>query len=197
MSSSSEKPILFSGAMVRAILAGQKTQTRRVVKPQPELARGTSGYATGTYLVNGYSVTAGNESDAISRCQHHWPQAFKCPYVKDNRLWVRETCAIADPNAPIYRADLSDKDAALWRWKPNIFMPRWASRITLEIINVRLERLQKITPSDALAEGSYLATDSDDEGGFVNLWDSINSKRAAWELNPFIWVIEFNPVVET
>ena len=193
-----ERPIIFSDEMVRAILAGEKTQTRRVMKPQPV-----------------------NLVDAI--------QWEKCPQgIPGDRLWVRETWAapgyldhrkpsdIEDWNPILYRADgfiarqfAVDKNwlsSMFGRWRPSIFMPRWASRINLEIVNVRVERLQDISEEDAKAEGvSAVMRDSGGclpwgewveipsyYDGFVETWDRINAKRSCgWDTNPWVWVIEF------
>lgn len=174
----SEKPIIFSGAMVKAILDGRKHMTRRVMRPQPLIT-------------------------------------FNYPYEVGMRLWVRETwyCDTAgDKGRCIYRADVdSEAIAEPHCWRPSIFMPRWASRITLEVTGVRAERLQNITEGDARAEG---ITDGgclncgnhepcgcgnpipDARDAFIWLWDSINGKRpgCAWADNPFVWVIAFRRV---
>lgn len=175
---SSERPILFSGEMIRAILEGRKTQTRRVIKPQPEFD-------------GGFPIW--------------WPQ---CPYgKKGDRLWVREAFSVCDhPQGPVcsYKAD-HPQDEYL-KWRPSIHMPRCASRITLEIINIRIEQLQEISDSDALAEGvpvnesaiSVPLSGEFDEKETIpralyrDLWDSINAKRGfGWDVNPWVWVIEF------
>jgi len=173
-----ERPIIFSDEMVRAILAGEKTQTRRVMKPQPV-----------------------NLVDAI--------QWEKCPQgIPGDRLWVRETWAapgyldhrkpsdIEDWNPILYRADgfIARQFEVGWswhafmfgRWRPSVFMPRWASRINLEIVNVRVERLQDISEEDAKAEGCKGIKE------FRATWGRINAKRGyGWESNPYVWVIEF------
>lgn len=170
-----EHPILFSGSMVRAILAGRKTMTRRVVNPQPE---------DGTDCP--YYVGVANDR-----------KARVCPYgSKGTRLWVRETFfnSRGDDSMPThYRADENDEDFQL-KWKPSIFMPRWASRITLEIESVRIERLHDISEDEAKAEGT-----EDSEIGIAHrtcfhiLWDSINKKRGfGWSENPWVWVIQFH-----
>jgi hypothetical protein len=163
-----EKSILFSGAMVRTILAGIKTQTRRVVKPQP---REVSGIGL---------VWAG--SDSIEEWLHLGP------YHPGQRLWVRETFSVyRHPTMPVvhYRADSGEDDKTL-AWKPSIFMPRWASRITLEIVSVGVERVQEITEADTQAEGVL---------DFRVLWDSINEKRGySFDSNPFVWIVSFQRV---
>lgn len=183
-----ERPILFSGAMVRAILNGRKNQTRRVVRPD------------------------GDPTDS----------ALRCPYgAPGDRLWVRETWAVGrvfdrtrpaeiptvERDVPVWwRADgFAEESDNRGRWRPSIHMPRWASRITLDIVSVRVERLQAITEADAFAEGveanPYVMCDgTTDEAmsisardNFRALWDSINGKRlgCSWGANPWVWVVEF------
>ena len=193
----SEKPILFSGAMVRAILEGRKSQTRRVVKN----ARGANSLYAGEH--DGLWVVE-RFGDAASTM-------IKCPYGKPgDHLWVREMwkprgvgqgCATTPA---IYAAEYTFPNVvkAMRPWKPSIFMPRWASRITLEIVEVRVQRLQDISEEDARAEGvgplradgrmPYGVFASD---GFADLWDSINMKRGfGWNVNPFVWAITFKRV---
>lgn len=248
-----ELPIIFSGPMVRAILDGRKTQTRRIVKPPrrwPEFSHcDPFAMPPAVWWWNGKHDRVGVRKE----CPHGQP---------GDRLWVRETwqdvhpLQVAEgrysqegragiPGPPmvkyrtIYRADGeyprihfnhpdgSHVDDWPYRsvctgedctrrhlhpaesytgWMPSIHMPRWASRITLEVTGVRVERLQDITEDDARAEGieqtarlvtdrdgTYWVCDSDSDlvGGFGCLWDSLNAKRAPWESNPWVWVIEF------
>ena len=177
-----ERPILFSAPMVRAILDGSKTQTRRLVKPQP-------------------SILAGEllcwKDDALTDDQ----MADLCPNGQPgDRLWVRETFAegihqMADANHWAYAADRFGTQQRLSdRWKPSIHMPRAASRITLEINSVRVERLQDISEADAMAEGvnagKYLGLERANARAFSELWESINGPDS-WAANPWVWVIEF------
>lgn len=214
-----ERPILFSGPMVRAILEGRKTQTRRVVKPQPPskfpfAQDGTLGGITAFWWTD-----KDIDLDDIA----WWPgyddqDAVKCPYGSPgDRLWVRETwCHIGSHTGPHtgvrtiedvrYKAD---GDGYVWR--PSIFMPRWASRITLEIVSVRVERLQDISEEDAETEGYERETFYREldklsiarklnrltgvermpaQSWFIDLWESING-AGSWEANPWVWVIEF------
>ncbi len=186
-----ERPILFSGQMVRAILDGHKTMTRRIVKPRH---------------VDG------------DRCAARAPD---CPYgVPGDRLWVKEawkTCATYDPYSPV---QIDTGAAVLWladaskringpeewgRYRHSRFMPRWASRITLEITGVGIQRLQEIGEEDAKVEGvdhhangawkhyteplAYCKTARD---SFRSLWNTINAKAGrSWSDNPFVWVVEF------
>lgn len=182
-----ERPILFSAPMVRAILEGRKTMTRRVIKPQPEI-REISGLTV--YPVDVYKPTY-----SLSQILN------KCPYGQPgDNLWVRETFNADWCDHVIYRADGGSAVAAGYaeepKWKPSIFMPRCASRINLEITNVRVERLNDISEEDARAEGAELSCGEmrqdypNYKRTFKRLWESING-TGAWEANPFVWVIEF------
>jgi hypothetical protein len=187
---STERPIPFSAPMVRAILAGTKTQTRRVVKGWPLELLSTPANFTPEYVAH--------------------PENKACPYGRPgDRLWVRETHM--DLGACyIYRADPgAEKERALvapgQRWKPAIHMPRAASRITLEVTGVRVERLQAISEADALAEGivetcggyglpageHYHAADP--RQSYFSLWEAINGPGSV-EANPWLWCVEFRRV---
>ena len=191
-----EKPILFSTEMIRAILDGRKTQTRRVIKPQ---------FSKLFHIVNRTAIL----TNRIFRKSN---QFIYCPYGKvGNRLWVRETWRKRYSDASIenkedgiqYKADGLVFIQPLW--KPSIHMPRWASRITLEITNIRVERVQEISEDDAQAEGcgiypeynsmryTFLYSEGEvSSANFRILWDSINAKRGyPWKSNPYVWVIEF------
>ncbi len=174
MKQNKERPIIFGSEMVKAILEGRKTQTRRVVKPQPSAGVRFSPFVPG-------QVEDGHGAE------------MRCPYAVD-RLWVRETWgywgSIQTPEWVIYR---EDGDKAGMRWMSPIFMPRWASRITLEVVSVRVERLQEISDSDARAEG--VLCDLNCRRPFVNLWDFINAERGyGWDANPWVWVIDFERI---
>lgn len=203
-----ERPILFSATMVRALLAGTKTQTRRVWK----MPRGCDWYS---------ELGGEREGWFVDHGQPWWLHVseLRCPYGQpEDRLWVRETHA---PQAdcwgswerwargdggigPIihYAADSADKPF-IDRWRPSIHMPRWASRITLEITGIRVERLQDISEADAIAEGCSLECMSpagDDSGsaiygpeGYRALWESING-AGSWDANPWVWVVDFKRV---
>lgn len=206
-----QRPILFNAPMVRALLDGTKTQTRRAMKPQMV-------YGNVCGLFNSWYLPKGKDGGTL------WPNAKEqilatCPYGQvGDQLWVRET--FMDMRGTgiehdgkgdyYYRADVTDygeesrKDYGL-KWKPSIFMPRAASRITLEITSVRVERLQDVTAADALAEGVIQLpdggyslpdtkhySDSPDES-YASLWESINGS-GSWDLNPWVWVIEFKRV---
>ena len=190
-----EHPILFSGSMVKAILAGKKTMTRRVIKPK-----------TLDKFIN--LIWNPNENLNLS------------PWKVGDVLWVRETWnGIRLGNGPEYwyRADEpEDADTGVLRerWRPSIFMPRAAARLFLKVTSIRVERLQEITEEDAIAEGiewselskcaftppiklhqkwpiSYPFTTIKE--AFKSLWDSINAKRGyGWATNPWVWIVEFN-----
>lgn len=208
-----ERPILFSGPMVRAILEGRKTQTRRVIAKQPIDILPCKGDWAGKRWVS-IDTREPKPSGTI----------FGCKYgVPGDRLWVRETHAIVPESA--YRnsdgieqtINPSDRyEAAVYRegfdrsrsfrWRPSIHMPRWASRITLEIVKVRAQRLAHISLNDCKAEGvGSECTPADPREkwrpdrpyfeAFYRLWNSINGPRGfGWEDNPWVWVIEFKRV---
>ena len=213
-----EHPIPFNTPMVRAILEGRKTQTRRVVDPQPESTPfQVHGESTGDWFTPNLSYP---KRGAMMSCR------WKCPYGQTgDRLWVREAwnithksdlapgekigksqedcfrdnggfnCACAD--GVVYKADgvsfHPEHGKAIWR--PSIHMFRWASRITLEVVNVRVERLLNIRGNDVLAEGLSFIPDQSEEYmrlEFASLWGSINGKSHPWDSNPWVWVIDFN-----
>jgi len=224
-----ERPILFSAPMVRAILEGRKTQTRRKV-----FNKRTTNYHSIEERDDGTLWPWRETEDA----QDHW---YPCPYGQPGDLiWVRETCRADELPSGLdgvrYLADdafvsIENTEQAAERWGelacygmknsgraecrlvPSIHMPRWASRISLEITGVRVERLQDISEADALAEGVYdgracqceIPLDFvrscgncggrlvDSVGLYRKLWESINGP-GSWEANPWVWVIEFKRV---
>ena len=197
--SARERPIIFSGEMVRAILDGRKTQTRRVIRPQPpdwvhELRVGVSG------------LWVGFDKDGCERGYE-----VRCPYgVPGDTLWIRETHHQHKDGSVTYRADM-DSEGLFWslrndgcqheyivdKWTPSIHMPRWASRISLTVKDVRVERVQDISEEDARDEGVEFAPAGPGNCtnyviGFADLWDSINAKRGyGWDVNPWVWRVEF------
>lgn len=184
-----ERPILFSAPMVQALLAGRKTQTRRIAK----------------------MTSAGHLKE--SRGHRRWhpedPEGTAaCPYGQPgDHLWVRETFGYDERGHTIYRSDdiealARERQWVSWpAWRPSIHMPRWASRITLEITDVRVERLQHISEQDAIAEGATqfrlplhpALEDRRHVVGFQTLWESINGP-GSWEANPWVWVLSFRRV---
>lgn len=210
-----ERPILFSGPMVRAILDGKKTQTRRVMKVQPgEFQHVDCEDNLGWHF---WWDVVTYDLNLVMGADQAYSDEIKCPYGKPgDRLWVRE-CAWYGPQDKRveYSADLDDEakqNAKAWGAKhhPSIHMPRWASRITLEVTAVEVEQVQDIDWVDAKAEGVDIeAMRPVDEAGvphgmgqcdlaipaFRKLWDSINAKRGfSWESNPHVWVVEFERV---
>ncbi|EBS4934416.1 hypothetical protein BZV78_16295 [Salmonella enterica subsp. enterica serovar Goverdhan] len=225
-----ERGMIFNGEMVRAILDGRKTQTRRIMAIQPEHSElglrrvidSKNGRDNGKYFWS--------QSDACGLKMRS--KVFGCPYGEvSDRIWVRETfqgplfdfdqmdayCKDSTPFEKaqfcVYKADgksapeFFDADDNLHCcWRPSIHMPRWASRILLEITDVRVERLNAISQEDAQAEGMELTgwrpTYSDpDSGGevctpydnFAQLWSSIYGEES-WQGNPWVWVIEFKRI---
>lgn len=219
-----ERPILFSGPMVKAILEDRKGQTRRVIKSQPWTK---NGY---WYRENGKDITGVYHSEEAIRdaLLRHF-----CPYAVGMHLWVRETWHIegssryGDSSTKLVRiayrphSDLATKQG--WaqgsrefvrpyeeivcgrtptfkkdggiRWFPGIHMPRWASRITLEIKDIRVQRLQEISEEDAKSEGFGPRSS---RALFRGTWEDINGKRKkgiyAWVKNPFVWAITFRRI---
>jgi hypothetical protein len=204
-----ERPILFSAPMVGPVLDGSKTQTRRVMKPQPRRVDG------GVPFGDSPAWAHAEPGSAIMRC----------PYgIRGDRLWVRENgwerpyrsardMREGADTWPPYEYDVEPvccwEDGELkrlcWKRRPSIHMPRWASRITLEVTAVRVERLQSISETDAIAEGIEPAAEGywrlygrDTNGdmdrsartSYRSLWESINGP-GSWDANPWVWVIEF------
>lgn len=237
-----ERPILFSGPMVRAILEGRKTQTRRLVKfPSTGAFVCVQGYWTSQTVdewwplvsVDGESTSDGDGNETPMRC----------PYGKPgDRLWVRETTYIwgrwlknglgktgkqkwrfkiearsitFDPSHPQVATKNTPKERNMYWKRPSIHVPRWASRMTLEITDVRVERLQSISKADAIAEGidspSTAPTNSTPwrnylvkqpagahnfctpQRSYMSLWDSINGTRSS-DSNPWVWAVTFKMV---
>jgi len=193
------RPILFSGAMVRAIIEGRKTQTRRVMKPQfpkdtvyPFADQGKSCI---DHPTRGFGAMPARTS-----CGADFDNFVKCPCGRvGDTLWVRETWAPHGERGAIYQA--TNIAYAVARWHPSIHMPRWASRLTLEITDIRVQRLQEISSEDAVAEGFYQAVresadgiGQDVIGWYRGVWNSINAKRAPWSNNPWVWVLTFRRI---
>lgn len=207
------QPILFNGPMVRALLAGTKTQTRRVVKLRGELpdffgARQTVDEFDPAQW--GYYVTRRSETGRmvlqrnVTGIQDRLVTSLVCPYgAPGDTLWVREGFAprYFDDGSSAYRADWTARAGDVVpepKWKPPIHMPRWASRITLRVTNVRVQRVREISERDAQAEGA--AKESGIGGmsyvnGFHRLWDSINAARGfGWDVDPWVWALSFERV---
>ena len=219
-----ERPILFSGQMVRAILQGRKTQTRRVVNSAKDHSGG------GIFS----PAEIATDLDPCLHCPHGLPgdrlwvrEAWRTPLSYDvhNGTELAERCIGAGykkPWAPIryeadgwrdnwYAGNLRGRDDTQGRLRAARFMPRWASRILLQVISVRVQRLQDINADDAIAEGlrwrpaleAWTANDEDSWPTFVDprrsfagLWNSINGERdgAEWGSNPYVWAITFQRI---
>lgn len=225
MSAPRERPILFSGPMVRALLDGRKTQTRRICKPAidgefPARSVHPDGAGTGWIAWWGDPITA-----AESARMYPGAEGFRCTYGQPgDRLWVKEKFTPLPMQAPtdgpsrwlIQYAEGCQRECdapagynpMLYnyeRWTSSLFMPRWASRITLEVTGVRVERLQAISEADALAEGvtdCYRITDPvsgeinrDAVEAYADLWESINGP-GSWDANPWVWVVSFRRIAE-
>jgi hypothetical protein len=227
-----ERPIIMGAESVRAILEGRKTQTRRVIDPRRYNIGGWDMPVSKSDVEAGYPVYQDNNGDFHSVVE-------RCPYGKvGDRLWVRETVFFEtfhqqsdaelerdgfNPNIGVwvYRADNHDYPTITANWTSPMFMPREASRITLEITDIRVERVQDISEDDAIAEGTRKDLDgwADYSKKHVNnpdypkfggmcrkiletatesyrtLWDSLNTKRGyPWESNPWVWVVGFKVV---
>ena len=188
-----ERPILFRGPMVRAILEGRKTQTRRVVKD------------TGLYAIE----ERFHGKETADREKHNL--ATQCKYgISGDHLWVKETHQ-AHPiyGSPVYKADYQTDNNPVkiegWPWRPSIFMPRKSSRITLEITDVRVERLQDISEEDAMSEGvdvseyiecikpPHMEPCRSAKRAYSSLWEEINGP-GSWEANPWVWPITFKRI---
>lgn len=214
-----ESPIPFKGDMIRAVLSGQKTQTRRPMKPIPVYPDAFDGLRREIHDGQVHFWASGAELPA---------HKFRCPYGQPgDRLWVKETFykyypseTWPEPKA-LYKADgitLCDKDSEgkKQRWTPSIHMPRILSRITLEITDIRVERVQNITSDGAIAEGAYEVRKVGDDiahatwtmdgldwrydtprEAFAATWDSLYAARGfGWDVNPWVWVITFKRAEE-
>lgn len=232
-----ERGILFNAEMVRAILDGRKTQTRRIMKPQPKTNENGD-----IWWPSNICQSMINIKEMMQDNEGVWAgiAGIACPYGgAGDRLWVRETFALLgnedgvcvgwndnilkageEQAARIYKASCEQKDGdyGLWSipddadwkphtdnhkydgtWTPSIHMPRWASRITLEITDVQVERLQEASDDDFKAEGYPLGREltggsTDAFCWFRHLWDSVSKPDCNFESNPWVWVIEFKRI---
>ena len=228
------RPILFSAPMVRALLEGRKTQTRRVVKPFVADAFDFMGGGPGDREAETDDVEirwAVSHDDNDKPVPIQWC-AFSSEYPEEgcipigkgygqpgDLLWVRESHAIVgnvDPGFVLYRASGYEAECRrnglencppeyAMRWSPSIHMPRWASRLTLRITEVRVERLHSISTEDAIAEGVEIDVPAIDASSarwvqgsvhidrYARLWDEING-RGAWTTNPWVWALTFEVI---
>jgi hypothetical protein len=187
-----ERPILMSAPMVRAILAGQKTQTRRVMARQKK-------YDFTDYTLFGQQGHSNSPWKAIEHAPD-WPDGkddqCTCPYAshRGDRLWVREAFSpYLDGSGWWYWADgnVADRDCA--KPKPSIHMPRAACRLLLEVTGVRVERLREISTHDCWAEGIPSSPDVNPVHEYEELWESINGP-GSWKANPWVWCVSFRRV---
>ena len=206
------KPIIFSGPMVRAILEGRKTQTRRVIKPQPELTISDELYKQNMAMMPDL-CPYGQVGDRLWARETHYRFGY---WAYQNKLTksgkqaktfhpVNRNVRYADNppdrlHACLTLREVTERGLVEWYKRPAIFMPRWASRITLEITGVKVERIQDISQGDSYAElGKSILAPTRALGGilgeFRDLWDSINSKRGyRWDVNPWVWALAFKVV---
>lgn len=224
-----ERGMIFNAEMVRAILDGRKTQTRRIMKKQPEPSKAREGdfYFPCDKMQSMVHVSDFIPGNSMIPDAHEFFSKC-CPFGEvGDRIWVRETWARynIDQNSHdmAYRASMPDDWPKEGRWRPSIHMPRWASRITLEITGVRVERLSVISHEDAGREGIHTEVwdqtvvarnyAADDEffqfwsesmphyvemnelfrASFHSLWQSIYGEES-WQANPWVWVIEFKRI---
>lgn len=216
-----EIPILFKGPMVNSILAGTKTQTRRIVKPIREHHwEGLPGFEITHKLLettNGLQARFDYRvKNVLLDLNDDVPEWRKCPFGKPgDHLYVRETWAVTNPHdngaiskinmGPVwYRADgflrtdpnsQAEQCFGKGRWRPSIHMPKWASRIWLEVTNIRVERLKDITTGNCIKEGipTYFEGGNGVHNDFKTLWESTYG-HASWKANPFVWVVEFRRI---
>lgn len=207
-----ERPIIFDAESVRGILAGAKTQTRRVVTPQPEPASDVC------YLVDKMFFPNIKDELEMAYARIQFPDNIadvietseRCPYgYQGDRLWVREAWYVQPElwqvdhgPQPVEYAECSPREQVEdYVLKPAMFMPRWASRITLEVAAVRVERLQEISDEDVRSEGLFMPERETTcyegmwQDAFRSRWDAINAERGwPWAFNPWVWVVEFRLV---
>jgi hypothetical protein len=206
----SEIGILFSGPMVRAILEDRKTQTRRVMKPQPPEST-TWDQESGLFVIDGSclgimrSCPYGAPGDTLwvretfaleSCCSVDW---YEPPFKDgrplkvtddpdDGRFWEQPHYRATDPTPELAYED-DERGEPTCKWRPSIFMPRWASRITLTLTDVRVQRVQDISEADAIAEGMTIGLAVWE---YHELWDDLNAKRGySWDANPWVWALSF------
>ncbi|GEM47184.1 hypothetical protein [Deinococcus cellulosilyticus] len=206
------RPILFSAPMVKAILEGRKTQTRRLIKFVAPSGNISYRRPAGDPLITETQNTQGYTTRTV-------PEGLmlQCPYQVGDQLWVRENLRLDAAGFWVYAADRAlvefdpEHEAAALVWAdhkdkehcPSIHMPRWASRILLEITEVRAQQLRKISEEDALQEGihedllpahlRYGKELPSPQHAFGHLWESINGK-GSWDANPWVWAITFKRV---
>jgi hypothetical protein len=220
-----ERPILFSGEMVRAILEGRKNQTRRALKKQPldilpmkvpgawVTLRTRDPEPHGDLIGCRFGVPGDRlwvrETFVLEHCEDDPKVPADRPLFHyestdpmneyDNEYWMIPHYKATDPAPDLYYGDIDENDDGepKCKWTPSIFMPRWASRISLEIVGVHIERLQVISEEDACSEGVEALHIIFDHGKsyrdtYMELWNQLNKKRGfGWDVNPWVWIIKF------
>jgi hypothetical protein len=235
-----DRPILFSAPMVRALLDGRKTQTRRIMKVQPPKEEDFGGSVFGLCpaVADGVKMHSLNQYKHLPKHPTKWdldgsvgvarragfPMEYDARFAVGDRLWVKETWR-AHRAYDQYRPGLIGTEARIWfeadgrdncdqhgKGRPSIFMPRWASRLTLVVTDVRVERLKACSEADALAEGAYRGKASgriadnhaamclgdwfaSARGWYADLWDRINGP-GAWQANPWVVAVSFDVIKE-
>lgn len=201
-----DRPILFSAPMIQALLDGRKTQTRRLINPQPATFQTEDGECE----VKAVQI-AGEAMPRIATGRVITLQKIR--FAVGDRLWVKETWAVASVFIDVvevrYRAsergshseyveqvpiERATKYTPTWpKWKPSLFMQRWASRLTLTVTDVRVERLQDISEADAKAEGVEMIARRNYRDGYAVLWNSLHDKPGErWDDNPWVVAISFD-----
>ena len=188
-----ERPILFTAQMVQAILDGRKTMTRRIIKPQPDDDGLWDDDKFPRSIDSRLKNWNGQTAEGLSR-------EWKCPYGKPgDRLWVKETWrpkrhSFLTGYPYEYKTTAKEDGVPLDEpWNSSLFMPKGAARIWLEIISIKVERLQDITDFDAQKEGYGFETDFHATDWFLQIWEGIHGV-GSWDINPFVWVIEFKVI---
>jgi len=206
-------PMLFSGELIRALLAGNKAQTRRIMKPQPKLKDdGVTHWWPSNIMQTMLTIEGRMDQSSTRDIYPDFVAGESCPFGGiGDLIYVRETfrlfnsadeCGCADfpcpcpnDNTPIYRANFNDREAV---WKPSIHMPRLASRLTLKITDVRVERIQDISEDDAWAEGVdrncvlNIPVSDAASAEFSRLWESVYPD--SWDKNEWVWVMDFEVI---
>lgn len=208
------KPILFNTEMVKAILDGRKTMTRRVIKKIPNHMH--CGKNIMDWDLSGVGELKEGVLEFSVQCDvdDFYTDYAVASYRPGDILWVRETWSRDESGEYVYRTNYGTTEddsfpPSMFKWKPSIHMPREAARIFLRVTNVRVERLQEITPLDAWNEGCRIGNSFSWEKHipelqqqcrdilFKSLWDNLNEKRGyGWDTNPWVWVYEFERVSE-
>jgi len=186
-----ELPILVSTPMVQAIQAGRKTMTRRVIKPQPTHFHYGQGGLVFPCKPDGEQIHPRYQVG-----DNLWVRETWCPLKSSQEAFIDGVSALGVSIPTVYKQEMDDGGATLpppFKWKSGRFMPKWASRIWLEVTVVKAERLQDITEEDAWSEG-VVPESGDSIAAFAQLWDSLNGKTHPWASNCWVWAYTFKVV---